>query len=144
MNKESSSNIEDKKYTIVIEPNDVLFLQYKPDAHIELETIQEAKDFGLDLINHQPFYSMVDFTNRFVSMSPEAKTFAANDPDLCRLRIAEALLVNSLSMKLVANTYLAFNKPKTPTKAFTTKGGALVWFAKLRKNKAVAADNNCI
>lgn len=130
-NKKDSlkSKEEKKKYSISLLPNNIVKLAYEPNVHIDVDDIKKSIEEAVALVGNKPFFSMVDLQNKFVTISAEAKKLIATDPDLKRLRYAEAILVNSLSMKLMSNAYLSFNKPATPTRAFTNEDAALTWFA---------------
>jgi hypothetical protein len=41
--------------------------------------------------------------------------------------MADALLVGSTMMKLIATAYINFNKPKVPTRMFTSEEKAIAW-----------------
>lgn len=43
------------------------------------------------------------------------------------LNIAMALITSSLTSKILANFFIKFNKPSSPTKMFKTREDALVW-----------------
>ena len=46
-------------------------------------------------------------------------------------RIASAIIINSLSQKLLGNFYLKINKPNEPTKMFSDKKKAIEWITKI-------------
>ena len=94
----------------------ILYLAYFDNADIDLNKIKEIKSKGLELVNHKPFISVVNFKNIYGSINNEAKKFVANDEELNRLKIIEILYVNSIGIRLLTKGYLSFFKPKTPTK----------------------------
>ena len=48
-----------------------------------------------------------------------------------RYTVADALVVKSLSQKILANFYLKFNKPVKPTRIFTNEEEAITWLFSL-------------
>ena len=64
-------------------------------------------------------------TGRRTSATKEAREFSAqNIPDG---RIAEAVLIKSLSVRLMGKFFINVNKPKVPTKMFDKETEALTW-----------------
>ncbi len=51
-----------------------------------------------------------------------------------RFTFADALVVKSLSQKILANFYLKFNKPAKPTRIFTNEAEAIAWLFSLKEN----------
>ena len=78
-------------------------------------------------------FTLVNVSEKHVSMTSDVKLMTAIDLELCEIRIAEAILVNSPLLKVLANTYMMFYKPITPTKMFTRKESALKWFELIRE-----------
>lgn len=59
-----------------------------------------------------------------------AREFSASDEGL-QYTIGDALVVNSLAHKILANFYLKFNKPRKPSKAFDHEEHAITWLLSL-------------
>lgn len=51
-----------------------------------------------------------------------------------RYTFADALVVKSLSQKILANFYLKFNRPAKPTRIFTNEAEAIAWLFSLKEN----------
>lgn len=60
------------------------------------------------------------------SITKEAREFAGSD-EASSITIAEAVVTDSLSQKLIVNFLLHFYKPKRELKLFTNEHDALVW-----------------
>lgn len=56
----------------------------------------------------------------------EARAYASSEIGSI-YKIADAMVISSISQKIVANAYLKFNKPVRPTKFFTNEVTALKW-----------------
>jgi hypothetical protein len=49
--------------------------------------------------------------------------------------IVDAIVISNIAQKIIANFYLSFNKPKMPTKIFTSNEKALEWILSIIGNK---------
>lgn len=58
----------------------------------------------------------------------EARDFLASE-EACRYASAAAILIENYFQKLLANFYLAYSKPRRPTKIFTEKANAVEWLS---------------
>ena len=106
---------DNKNYKFHLFENNLLYLAYFNEAEIDLEKIIEINRKGLELVNYNPFFSIVNMRNVFGNMDNDAKKFIANNNELNNLKIIEFLLINSLPMRILTKGYLSFNKPKTET-----------------------------
>lgn len=101
---------------------------------IEPDDVLAFKQANENLAAGHNYAVLVDFSE-VVSVTREAKELVASK-EFKRKAIAQALLINSLGQKIVANFYLRVNKPHLPTKAFTDRGKALEWIRQtLRGNR---------
>ncbi|MDQ3190652.1 MAG: hypothetical protein M3Q58_03585 [Bacteroidota bacterium] len=119
-----SVKIETLKFLIWLE-NDILFLQYKKGADVEIEDIYEYNQIINELGEGKRFPMLID-ARLGSSVSPEARDFAAS-PESANLKLASAIVVNTFSNKLIANFYINFNKPVIPVKVFSSINEALDW-----------------
>lgn len=105
--------------------NDILYIIFNDGAVVDLEEIKASKAARLELQNSESMLVFVDIRNLF-NVTVEARKYAAEDEN-SKYSIAMAILVNSLPTRLLTNFFIKFNKPKTPTKMFTSKDKALTW-----------------
>lgn len=68
--------------------------------------------------------------DEFAQFDRDSSDFSSSDEGQ-RYTIADALVVKSLSQKILANFYLKFNKPAKPTRIFTNEAEAIVWLFSL-------------
>jgi len=114
-------------------PPDILYVRMKnlgeelgvPDY---LELLEEAKK-TMGLKKH---FLMLDMKGIHVNFGPEVRAMKANDAYLQAYRIGEAFLIDSLPMRLMANVFIAVNKPKVPTRYFQDEASAMRWIDQLR------------
>ncbi|HSH67580.1 MAG TPA: hypothetical protein VLB84_17700 [Bacteroidia bacterium] len=93
-------------------------------AEIELENAIENYEAAQSLTNNTKHLLLVD-AHANVYISKEARAYSAelkpNAP------IAMAIVVTSTANRLIGNFYINFNKPKVPTKLFSTEEKAIEW-----------------
>ncbi|MBA2610589.1 MAG: hypothetical protein H0U95_01370 [Bacteroidetes bacterium] len=99
------------------------------DHIIALDESRQINDaLGILSKGKQALVLMV--AEEFAQFERSATDFSASDEGL-RYTIADALVVKSLSHKILANFYLKFNKPAKPTKIFTNEVDAVKWLFSL-------------
>ena len=103
----------------------ILRVKLFDDAEIELEDAIQNYEATIAITQGEKFLVMVDATSN-VSVSKEARAFVALTKENEK-RIAEAFITTSVANKLVGNFYINFNKPKTPTKIFSSETDAIKW-----------------
>lgn len=122
---------DDANYWMTLIGKNIFYLSYLDSAQLDLDIIKEVKEKGMSLHGKERIFSIVDLRDNFATMSPAAKEFIANDTLLNDLRIGEAMLVNSLPMKLLTRGYLRFHKPKVPTQVFAKENDLYKWLLTL-------------
>lgn len=97
----------------------------KEDAEISIESMKEQYEAQDRLVGYDDYAVLID-VRKNTSAPPETRTFMANyNPPK---RKATALITNFiLAAQLVANFYIKFHKPKTPTKIFSDNEEAIKW-----------------
>jgi len=78
------------------------------------------------------FYNLYEFET-FAEMDPEVRTWAA-DTSGNNYTYVDAVVISNFAQKIIANFYIKFNKPKMPTKVFTSTEKALEWILSVKKN----------
>jgi hypothetical protein len=111
--------------------DEILFVKMKEGVNLgqaEMETLLKQ---AVGLTNPNKYFAIVDTTATYDS-TPEARNFYA-ESDYSKYRYADAFIVNSLPMRLLVNFFIAFNKPKIPSKMFNNEENALEWINSLKK-----------
>jgi hypothetical protein len=103
----------------------ILHIYFFEHVEIDLSDVKEIYNTGITLSGGKPYCALAHLNNSPAS-TPEARAFGATEA-YAKFRLADALLTDSLSMKLIANSYIKFNKPVVPTKMFTTEREAIEW-----------------
>jgi hypothetical protein len=122
------NQIIDTNKALIIKLSDkIVLLEFKPDVIFELEDAIEVNTLIYNLVKGQPFLSLVDISNRYGSISKEAREHFAKDPKTKDIRLAEAFIITNIPMRILANFYKSFHKPNNPIKFFKTKKEAIDW-----------------
>ena len=80
-----------------------------------------------NLIGPRKVLNIVDLRGQFVYFSKEARKYAATDEKLNQMRIAEAILVDNVAIRIAAQFYLSLFKPPVKTKLFSDLLEARKW-----------------
>lgn len=71
----------------------------------------------------------------FLNVNKEGGKYAASDEGV-KYTLAIAVLIDNLAKKLLLNFFSTINKPKVPTKGFSTKEEAFTWLLKQHKESS--------
>lgn len=119
-----------EKVEIVLEPLGFLRMKFK-DSEEEVD-IQEAKEHMeacLKITKGKKIPVLLDARNGLPPMSEAALSYFAKN-ELTHLRLAEAILINSLAKRIIARFYFLFHKPNNPLKIFASEKEAIFWLKK--------------
>lgn len=111
-------------------PN-ILVINYLNDSEVGIEEIKILIDHFIDTANRKPFITIVDIRDIRGNMTAEAMEYITNHKESQNLKIAEAILVNSLGMRLLANFYLKIKTQSGPTHVFNDESKALAWLKEM-------------
>lgn len=82
--------------------------------------------------------ALMDIRGDCLNMSNEAKQLAANHKELNECRIAEAILTDSLAIRIAANFYFKLFRPPIPMKLFSKEKKAIEWLSQFP-----VSENQC-
>ena len=99
--------------------DDYLYIAFKKDAEIELEHVIANKE-AREKIQQGNEWS-------FSNLSPKAAQDYLASKEVTSLNIAMAILTSSLMTVLLANFFIKFKQPATPTKMFKNEEKAIKW-----------------
>lgn len=91
---------------------------------ISTEIIQAGYNF-LDENGGGQFHNIYQFSS-FADVEPEIREWAA-DPDGNNYTVSDAIVIDSLSQKIITDFYMKFNRPVKPTKIFYSLEKAIEW-----------------
>ena len=99
---------------------------------VDLKVIDNGYRF-LEDYGGGKFYNIFQFGS-FADIEPNIRDWAA-DEDGNLYTHSDAIVIESLSQKIIADFYLRFNKPAKPTKIFYSIEKAIEWtHAQIKKN----------
>ena len=93
----------------------------------EIDVIEQRSEIA-KITKGTPHVLMV-ITAQNSSATKEAREYSSQNKPAGR--IAEALVVTSLSMRLMASVYISFNKPAVPTRYFDNEKSAEKWLQEM-------------
>lgn len=105
--------------------DDILFIKLKQDADLDKENVLEMIEARNLIQDGVPYLVLAD-VRKIWQANNEARKTAASEP-MRKLNKAMAILTGSLASKMLANFFIQFNKPKTPTRMFTSEEKAIEW-----------------
>lgn len=127
----SNDVIKLESVDISLQDDSYLRVKFKPvDRVIDLEDIQKQYQVIFRLTHSRKMPVLLDARDALPRFSNEAMNFAAKDPAIAPYRKAEAILVNNLAARLIAQVYYLFHKPSNPLRVFTSEAAALKWLKK--------------
>ncbi|MBN8692696.1 MAG: hypothetical protein J0L69_05840 [Bacteroidetes bacterium] len=127
-----------KKYPLATleydEQKNILYYRVEQDQVVEEYEIKEMLKYVEEFMGPKHHYAVIDFGGN-LSSSPEARKAYADSPYINKWRIADAFLVQSLGVRIMANFFIKVNKPKVNTKLFTDEKEAVKWLEGLAKSE---------
>lgn len=124
MNKLDSQIIRTKKAVISYNNKGFLKVVLADNDEITLEDVIEQRKIASDLTGNKP-HVVLAVAGRRTSATKEAREYSsANFPEG---RLAEAILIKSLPVRLMGKFFINFHKPNVPTQLFELENEALIW-----------------
>lgn len=108
------------------EETNILYYRVNQDQDIDLPEMNEMLRYVEEFMGYKKHYAVIDFGGSLTSTTEARKKYADSEY-INTYRIADAFLVRSLGLKLVANFFVNVTKPKVRTKVFNTEKDAEHW-----------------
>ena len=105
----------------------ILVVKFYDGCEVTRENAVEIRDMAISLFNGGKFFSIIDGTKGYATLTNEALAYSAKDEKLAEHRLAQAIVVDTLSLSMIANFYLKFKKPLRPVKIFDKMHKAHRW-----------------
>ncbi len=113
------------RYTISLIETQIVKIEVHEDAEIDLCEAIDMRKKAVQLVGDKKFAILFDANHRG-HITPEARELFASK-EYTDVRIAAAIVTNSLANKIIGNFFIKFNKPVTPTRIFSDQDSAVVW-----------------
>ena len=110
--------------------NGILHITLKDEADLDVDEVIDMIEKRETLQKGEPMLVLADI-RKIWQATRQARETAASQR-MANLNIAMAIVTGSLASRMLANFFIKFNKPKTPTKMFNSKEKALVWLEQFR------------
>ena len=107
---------------------------------MQLENLIEVREKNIEFAKGQDYCVLLE-SGSFVDYSKKAKEASASE-EYSSGRIALAIIINSLAIKILTDIYLRINKPFSPTKAFKNKEDAIKWLQSKRDLHNLAKNSS--
>ncbi len=112
---------------IRLRSNGVVVFDYKDGAYETLETAKEAiATINKMTVAQDPVPLLVRLL-KVKGQSVEARTYYASSDDANETVTKVALLIKSPVSRMMGNIYMGIQKPRNPTKLFTSEDEAVRW-----------------
>jgi hypothetical protein len=107
----------------------IYHVEVKKGQLITMDFIHAGYQF-LDDNGGGRYYNIYEFGS-FSDVDPKVREWMAAPP-IRSYTIADAIVINSLPLKMLADFYLKFDKPVNPTRVFNSRDRALDWILELK------------
>ncbi len=114
------------------ESTNILIYRVKQGIVVDVHEISEMLKYVEEFMGYVHHYAVIDFGDNLLSTTEARKAYALSSY-IQKYRIADAFLVKSLAVRLVANFFINVTKPKIRTKLFTSEAQALQWLENIEK-----------
>lgn len=111
---------------ISLDEERVLFIKFKDGADVDIEETKKIMSYSADMIDEKPFYVLIDARDMFVNVDHESRKYMA-EHEVNKFNMAQAMVVNRMPVRILANFYLKFYKHKYPMKVFKDLVAAREW-----------------
>lgn len=102
-------------------------ITYLKDQTVTLDDMIEITAIREKLFGENKYCTLIDLSKDYLSLTPEAKKYAAENPTIKNLRIAEVLMVKNFAQKLGVFTYVKIFRSNDNVKVLTDEKEAIQW-----------------
>ena len=105
----------------------ILLIRFIDGFNLNLEDAIAVRDASFELSEGKKFLTLIDARNIGGSLGKRASEYFAQNEELSARRMAQAIVVNTLALKLIVRFYMKINKPRREAQTFDNVEEALVW-----------------
>jgi len=105
----------------------LITIKYKDNIEVGIEEAKLLIEKILCFVNKKRFSVLSDATDITSSMDASARRYIAEHDEVNGLVDAHAIVVNGLSVRIIAQFYIKLNKRKHPRKIFSNLNEAKDW-----------------
>ncbi len=130
LNKPTTNRIDLEHSSVWIDDDNVLRIDYRGGGDLDIHYIKSHTEAILKVCNGIPRPFLIDLRDVFGSISYEGQNYLASYPELTKVRIAQAIVIDNLANRLLGNFYFSVLRPKGPRKIFNSVDKAKEWLMK--------------
>ena len=108
---------------------DIMHIQLQDDLYIDIPVFKEIQQAALDFGDRK--YKYVLEMGSFSNFPKEVREYAAGE-EANRWTIADAIVVKSLSQRMLINFFLRIDRPPKPTRLFNEVDKAFEWLESIK------------
>lgn len=109
-------------------------LNFKGNNDTEVHEINFLISKVEKMVGDKPFVVINDLSDNFGSFSKEVKVCISNHPYLVKNKVAEAIIINSLGIRIQVNFFLKLDvRNKMRFRVFKNKEDATVWLMEMKR-----------
>ncbi len=111
--------------------SDTLIARFKESTVVSEKMAKESLDLVLRKIKNHTTYGITDLSAKSIDFTNEAKNCYRKNMDKEGVTL-NAVVVKDVALKIIANTYARFDRPRIPTRVFTSLANAERWIAEAK------------
>ncbi|MCH8317012.1 MAG: STAS/SEC14 domain-containing protein [Bacteroidetes bacterium] len=123
--KKETQIIKTQNISTYLRENGIIHCTYKKGSKEDLETSKENVEAIRKVAGYQKRPLLVDIRGN-VSQTKESRDYFSSD-EVANYFSTVALIIDGSISKVIGNFYMDINKPKTPTRLFTSEKEAMKW-----------------
>lgn len=105
----------------------IILIQFRDGFNLNLVDAIAVRDASFELSGGGKFLTVIDARNIAGSMGRRASQYFAQNEELVARRMAQAIVVNTLALKLIVRFYIKINTPKREAQIFEKLEDAMEW-----------------
>jgi glutaredoxin len=112
-------------YYLYLRADGIMYVRISPEKEESVELAQKMVKRMGEIVNYKQVPIL--FKHQEFALPGKANRDYWATKEACPYSKAEAFIINSIAMRIIANFYLKINKPQRPTKMFTHEEEAIKW-----------------
>jgi hypothetical protein len=112
-------------YYLYLRSDGIMYIRISSEKDESVELVKKMVEKMGEMVNYRQA-PMLARHEEFALPGKENRDYWATK-EACPYSKADAFIINSVAMKLIANFYLKINKPERPTRMFTNEKEAIRW-----------------
>ncbi|MGB0887149.1 MAG: hypothetical protein ACPGSL_03405 [Vicingaceae bacterium] len=115
-----------KSVDISLNEDRVLLIKFKDGSDVDIEETKKIMSLSAEMIGAKPFTVLIDAMDIFASVDHKSRKYMA-EHEVNNFNMAQAMVVNNMPVRIIANFYLKFYKHAYPMKVFSDIEVARKW-----------------